>query len=337
MRLLPQSSDHQVPNVLPAIAQWWNRDAKHVQSVVEILAEAVFANRALQIQVGGGNHPRPHGKGPGTPDALESPLLQHAQELGLEGGRQIPDLVEKDGSRVCELEAPRASDLRAGECPPLVSEELALDHRRGECCAVDVHQRPLASLRAKMHGTRHHAFPRSGLAGDQQRRRGSGGHCDRATQPLDRGTVTIEIGFVRRPPLDAEVRERPLRHGFRVLRKLDHIGDAGPHQANHLVDGDLARQHHQRRLGVGRSQPPNPVEILLGSPEQARDAERRGAGSIRDPSVVTELDGFETPHTGELAQALSVGPLDSDHHERLGLHGHPRVVTKRRIASSPRG
>lgn len=41
----------------------------------------------------------------GSPYALEHPILQDAEQLGLEGGFEIPNLVEEDRPLFGELEA----------------------------------------------------------------------------------------------------------------------------------------------------------------------------------------------------------------------------------------
>ena len=50
----------------------------------------------------------------GTADALELPLLEDPEELGLQLQRQVSDLVEEERSSVCQLEPA----LSAGSARP---------------------------------------------------------------------------------------------------------------------------------------------------------------------------------------------------------------------------
>src|SRR5260221_4596682 len=76
-------------------------------------------------------------------DALDPPLLEHAQEFGLQAERQLADLVEEQRAAVGHLEAAGFLLGGAGERALLVAEQLALDQRLGERRAVDRDARPL--------------------------------------------------------------------------------------------------------------------------------------------------------------------------------------------------
>ena len=65
-------------------------------------------------------------------DALEALLLQHAQQLGLRGGRHVADLVEEQRAAVGLLEPADAAAIGAGEGALLVAEQLALQQRLGD-------------------------------------------------------------------------------------------------------------------------------------------------------------------------------------------------------------
>ena len=62
-------------------------------------------------------------------DALEFLFLQDAQKLGLEGRRNLADLVEEDGALVGEFEAPLARTDGAGESSLFMAEQFGLQHR----------------------------------------------------------------------------------------------------------------------------------------------------------------------------------------------------------------
>ena len=77
----------------------------------------------------------------GAADALELPLLEHAQELGLERERHLADLVEEQGAAVGHLELAGLARHGAGEGALLVAEELAFEQGLGERGAVDGDER----------------------------------------------------------------------------------------------------------------------------------------------------------------------------------------------------
>ena len=60
-------------------------------------------------------------------DALEAALLEHAQQLGLQLGLELADLVEEERAAVGQLEPAALALGRAGERALLVAEQLALE------------------------------------------------------------------------------------------------------------------------------------------------------------------------------------------------------------------
>ncbi len=73
-------------------------------------------------------------------------LLEHAQQLGLEVGRHLANLVEQQRAPLRHLEQPFLVRLRAGEGPLLVAEQLRLDQVLGDGGAVDLDERALGAL-----------------------------------------------------------------------------------------------------------------------------------------------------------------------------------------------
>ncbi len=74
-------------DILPPLAQRRPVQGDDAQTVEEILAEGPFADRLFEVPVGGGHHPHVDADGAGAAHALEFPLLEEAQELGLERQR----------------------------------------------------------------------------------------------------------------------------------------------------------------------------------------------------------------------------------------------------------
>ena len=69
--------------------------------------------------------------------ALESTILEHAQELGLRDERQVADFVEEERATVGQLDASRLAIVRAGERAFLVAEDFRFEQRVRQRSAVD--------------------------------------------------------------------------------------------------------------------------------------------------------------------------------------------------------
>ena len=72
-----------------------------------------------------------------APDAVDLALLQHAEQLGLHGERDLRHLVEDQGAAGGHLEPPGPAPHRAGEGAALVAEQLGLHEGLGQRGAVD--------------------------------------------------------------------------------------------------------------------------------------------------------------------------------------------------------
>ncbi len=79
-------------------------------------------------------------------------LLQHAQQLGLQVGRHLADLVEQQRAALGHLEQPFLVDRRAGERALLVAEQLRLDQVLRDGRAVDLDERPFGPLAVVVDG-----------------------------------------------------------------------------------------------------------------------------------------------------------------------------------------
>ncbi len=129
------------------------------EAVVEIAAEAAGVDLAEQITVGGGDDADVHLARPLRPERANLALLQHAQELDLEGGRGLADLVEEDGAAVGDLEQAGAVLVGAGEGPFLAAEKLALQELVGQRPAVLDHEGLVAAQRAVVDGRASSSLP----------------------------------------------------------------------------------------------------------------------------------------------------------------------------------
>src|SRR6185503_15956652 len=101
--------------------------------------------------------------------ALELLFLEDAQELGLQVGRDLADLVQQERAAVGELEATLAHLVRAGEGAALVTEELRLEQLLRQRRAVHADERTVLARAVLVDVVRDALFARSALAGDQDR------------------------------------------------------------------------------------------------------------------------------------------------------------------------
>src|SRR5450755_2982490 len=99
--------------------------------------------------------------------AVQSLLLEHAEQFGLGGWRHVGDFVEKEGARVRCLDLANGLLIRAGKRPPLVSEQLSLKQGLGNRSAIHRSEGMPCASTGVVNGPRHHLFPRSGLADDE--------------------------------------------------------------------------------------------------------------------------------------------------------------------------
>src|SRR4029453_14083593 len=107
------------------LAQRRHLDAQHREPIVEVLAEQPALEGNLEIGIGCRVETPVAGVGGPPADSLHRSLLEEAQDLDLEGERQLADLVEEQGAALGRLEFALALYMRAGEGAPLVAAQLA--------------------------------------------------------------------------------------------------------------------------------------------------------------------------------------------------------------------
>ena len=90
--------------------------------------------------MGGRDHAHVDGRGLRRAEPPDLAALQRAQELHLERGRHLGDLVQEQRAAVGLLEQAELADGGAGERAPHVAEELRLEQRLGHRAAVDGHE-----------------------------------------------------------------------------------------------------------------------------------------------------------------------------------------------------
>ena len=156
-------------DVFAAFAQRRKLHRDDVQAIEEVLAERGVRDHLREIGVRGGDDPDVDLDRVRVADALELPLLQHAQQLCLERRAHRRDLVEKQRALVRLLETTLAGADGARERAAHVAEELGLEQRFRNRAAVE-RDEPIRAARAGvMNRPRRELLAGSRLARDEHR------------------------------------------------------------------------------------------------------------------------------------------------------------------------
>ena len=165
-------------DVLLAGTQRRDPDREHAEAIVEILAEPPLAHVGGEVAVGRRDDAHVDGARRVVADAFVLPLLEYAEQLGLEVEREVADLVEEDRALLGEPEASGAIAHRPGERAADVAEELALEHLARDGAAVDLDERAPRAPAPFVDLPREELLPGPRLAQDQHRRVGRGDELD---------------------------------------------------------------------------------------------------------------------------------------------------------------
>ena len=140
----PRKKAASAGDVAGAFAERGQRDFEDVEAVVEILAETSGADFVAEIFVRRGDEPQIDAQVFATAEPGEGALLDEAQQLRLDGGRDVGDFIEEKRAAVGAFEVAGARGQRAGEGAFFVAEEFALEQLLGQRAAVERDERAVA-------------------------------------------------------------------------------------------------------------------------------------------------------------------------------------------------
>jgi hypothetical protein len=149
------------------VPQGWQGDHDHPESVVQVLAECAGLQSAAQIAIGRGNDPSVRADIFHAPDPLELLFLQNPQQLGLEGQREIANLIQENRPPVRQLKLPFLLRNRAGERAFLVAKQFAFQQLWGERHTIHGHKGVLGARTPLMDGARYDFLTRTAFAQQQ--------------------------------------------------------------------------------------------------------------------------------------------------------------------------
>jgi hypothetical protein len=170
----------------PAFMKWWTSigtssdrsprpgrvDREDGEAVIEILAETLLLDCDVEVAVRGRDDAGVDGDRAAAADALDAPLLEHAQQFDLHVVRHVADLVEEQGAAVGFLEAARALDVGAGEAALFVAEQFGFDEVARDGAAIDGDAGRGGAAAGGVDGARDHFLAAARRAGDDHGRVG---------------------------------------------------------------------------------------------------------------------------------------------------------------------
>ena len=109
-----------------ALAEGRQLDGDDVEPIEEVLPHHALAHRRLEVAVGGGDQPDVRLDVLRVADPPDLAHLDRADELDLEQGRNLGDLVEEERAPLGRREEPDLVGHGAGERALDVSEQLGL-------------------------------------------------------------------------------------------------------------------------------------------------------------------------------------------------------------------
>jgi hypothetical protein len=257
-------------DLLAPVAQRRNQDVDDVQPIEEVLAKAAGRDFAPEVAVGGADRSHVDPDVVVAADPGELTILQDMQELGLQGGMQLADLVEEDGAAVGQLEAARLALVGAGKGATLVAEQLALEQLARHRRAVDLDEGRSSARGVDVDGASGQLLADTRLTADQHR----------------------DIGA-----------RRLLDH----LLDVTHLGTDQQCQLPPQALAVVLASGRRRRLAAGTSRhgPDGALEIL-GRVRPANEVVGTGLNGLDDLSTVTGIgDHDDGTRLGQLG-----GPAD---------------------------
>ena len=175
-----------------ALACAQRRDLQHDlrQSVVQIVAKLAGRRQVFEILIGGADDAHVDWDLLTSSDTLDHALLKKAQQLHLQGERQVTDLVEEERSAMRCLDLAKSLFRRPGEGALLVSEQFAFEERFGYRRTIEGDEPVSMPRRELVQRAGEQLLACAGLAEDQQGGRGRGDFLHRARRSsafLDHG------------------------------------------------------------------------------------------------------------------------------------------------------
>ena len=246
---------------------------------------------------------------------LEGAVLEHAQELHLQGRAHVADLVEEDGAAVREAEAPFAVVDGVGEGAAHVPEQLRLEQLLGDRAAVDGDEHALGAAAAPVQGARDHLLARAALARDQDGAVGVRHALDHVEHAAQRRARADQV-LVVVAPVELALEQAVLGLEAAVLDGLRR------EPAQHVVVGGLDRLLEEP-VGAG------PQRLERGLRAAVAGDHDAGQVGLHLADLAHQLEPADARH-------LDVAEHEIDRLVRDELHGLARVARRRDLMARAR-
>jgi hypothetical protein len=226
---------------LAPLAQRRHPDVDDVETVEQILAETPAPHLAHEIAVGGADGSDVHLEVVAAAHSRELTVLQHVEQLGLQRGMELADLVQEHRAAVGQLETARLALVSSREGPALVTEQLALEQLPRHGGAVHLDERGTPTRRVGVDRAGDQLLAHTGLAAHQHGDVGLGRLLDHLLDVSHRRTRQQRQLAVE--PFVAVLGRRSRRRltlrsdGHRPERVLEIVGRVGA--ANKVVGAGL--------------------------------------------------------------------------------------------------
>ncbi len=333
-------------DVLAPPAQGRDLEDQDGQAVEEVVPEGALAGGGHQVAVGGADQAEVRLHGGGGAHGIHLTGLEGAQELGLQGQRQLAHLVEEEGAAGGGAQAAGVVAVGAGEGAADVAEELGFGQLAADGAAVDRHERALPARAGQVDQAGDELLAGAALAGDQHGRLAVGGapglldqvlHGLRAVHQAVLGAAAAEQvaqalvvaaqGPVGQGAVDGDeqlgalegleqVGGRAQLHGLHGLRHRAVSGEHDHRRARRLHRAQDVHAVAAGHLHVGEHQ----VGAVAGEPGQARVGVGGGV------HLVAGLGEHEADH---LAQVAVVVDEQYPRHHDPSRGGRGNVTTTR--------
>ena len=314
-------------DVVAPVAQRRQRDAHHVQPVEEILAERPLGHGPLEVPVGRRDDAHVHREGLGRSHRANLHLLEDAQQLHLQGGRELGDLVQEDRSFIGAAEQTQGIGHRAREGAAHVAEELGLQQVLRDRAAVDRDERPLGPRRQAMDGGGHQLLAGPALALDQHRRvrhrhlADDVLHLGHDLRGADELADRQLLAQARPERLDLAAQEAPLHHARHEVAQL--VEDQRLRQV--VVGAFLERLHGGGDRRIAGHHHDLDRLVLLADLAQEIEAAHVGHADVADEgveeAVLEKLEAFGGGRCGgDLVPPLRQGFLEQEEDGLLVVH-----------------
>ncbi|MDT4849731.1 hypothetical protein FQZ97_838590 [compost metagenome] len=271
-------------------------------------------------------------------ECAHAPLLDHAQQLGLHGQRQVADFVEEERATLGRLEVAFAIMCGSGVGALARAKEFGLDEILWNGAAVHRHERTAAAVAAVVHGTCHQLLAGARLAQDQHRRH-AGGHLFNAALDLHDAGGTADDARER---LQARGRRWGAAHGFctagRAVARAHLVAHQRMALALHRLRHRVAQLFQVHRFGevVERARLER-LHRVVGRTKGGDDDALLGALGVGELAQQLQSQAIGQAHVGDqhvkalLGQPLAcLGEVGGGHH-RMALAQQGELVQRAQV------